>query len=191
MSLLAICGLAVCAVCLLRLGWAALKPLPEEMPARRGERIEDLLAQHARHFPQLRQALATLDADYVRQKASGEIERHVHADRQHVVEGFLSGLGEDFGRLERMSRMVQEMSPAESWIHQFQRAGSRFRFRASYRLASLRIGSARLESTDRLTRLTELLGNLSAQIEANMALLAAPSGDSAPQAAREPTTDLD
>src|ERR1700678_945736 len=128
--------------------------------------MEDLLALHAQHFPQLRQALATLDADYVRRKMSGEIERHLHQERRRVVETFLSGLAEDFGRLERLLRVVREMSPAEPWIHQFQRAGRRFRFRVHYRIASLQIQSARLQSTNRWARLTALVGNLSLQIEA-------------------------
>src|SRR5580700_5364455 len=77
MSLLAICCVAVGAIGLLKLGWTALKPLPEETVGRRQDRMEDLLALHAQHFPQLRQALTTLDDDYVRRKASGDMERHV------------------------------------------------------------------------------------------------------------------
>jgi hypothetical protein len=126
MNLLAICGVTAGAVGVLKLGWAALKPLPEVMGGRRQDRMEDLLALHAQHFPQLRQALATLDADYVRRKASGEIERNLHQERRRVDESFLSGLAEDFGRLERLLRVVREMSPAEPWMHQFQRAGRRF-----------------------------------------------------------------
>jgi hypothetical protein len=85
------------AIDLMTLGWAALKPLPEEMAGRRQDRIEDLLALHAQHFPQLRQTLATLDADYVRRKSSGEMEWHLREERRCIVERFLSGLAEDFG----------------------------------------------------------------------------------------------
>jgi hypothetical protein len=177
MNLLAICGMTAGAIGLLRLGWAALKPLPEEMGGRHQDRMEDLLARHARHFPQLRQALATLDADYVRRKALGEMERHLHQERRRIVGSFLSGLAEDFGRLECLMRVVREMSPADPWIHQFQRAGRRFRFRVNHRIASLRIHSARLQSTNRLARLTELVGNLSVQIEAGMARLVASASD--------------
>jgi hypothetical protein len=113
MSLLAICCVTVGAIGVLKLGWAALKPLPDEMGRRRQDRMEYLLARHARHFPQLRQALTTLDDDSLRRKASGEIERHLHEERRHVVEGFLTGLAEDFGQLERLLRVVQEMSPAQ------------------------------------------------------------------------------
>jgi hypothetical protein len=173
MSLLAICCLAIGAVGLFKLGWAALKPLPEEMHAGRGARMEDLLALHAQHFPQLRQALATLDDAYVRRKASGEIERHLRAERRPIVESFLAGLAEDFGRLEHLMKEVQDFSPAGPWIHQIRRAIARFQFRVNYRLASLQIHSARPSATNRLARLTELVGNLSVQIEASMARLVA------------------
>ena len=191
MNVLAICGVMAGAIGLAKLGWAALKPLPEELGGRHQDRMEDLVALHAQHFPQLRQALATLDADYVRRKMSGEIERHLYQERRRVVETFLSGLAEDFGRLERLLRVVREMSPAEPWIHQFQRAGRRFRFRVNYRIASLQIQSARLQSTNRLARLTELVGNLSVQIEAGMTRLDPSPSDQSSQMSRRSPVDPD
>ena len=180
MSLLAICCLTIGALGLLELGWAALKPLPEEMHAGRGERMEDLLTLHAQHFPQLRQALATLDDDYVRRKASGEIERHLRAERRRIVESFLAGLAEDFARLEHLMNVVHDFSPAGPWIHRIQQAVARFQFRINYRLASLQIYSTTPSSTNQPARLTELVGNLSVQIEASMArLVASPTGQSA------------
>jgi hypothetical protein len=180
MSLLAIWCVTIGTVGLLRLAWVALKPLPEETGERGGERMEDLLALHARHFPQLRQALANLDDDYLRRKASGEIERHLHAERKQIVDGFLTGLAEDFGRLERLIAVVQEISPAEPWMRQFERASSRFEFRVNYRIASLQIHSEKLQLRNRLTRLTELVGNLSVQIEASMARVVGAAGEHSP-----------
>ena len=169
MSLLAICCVTVGTVGLAQLAWVALKPLPEETGERGRERMEDLLALHAQHFPQLRQALANLDDENLRRKASGEIKRHTHAERKHIVKGFLAGLAEDFGRQERLLTVLQEMSPAEPWIRQWQPVVARFQFRVNYRIASLQIHSQKLQSRNRLTRLTELVGNLSLRIEASMA----------------------
>ncbi len=162
-------------------GWTALKPLPEETGGRRQDRMEDLLALHAQHFPQLRQALTTLDDDYVRRKASGEIKRHLHEERRHIVRSFLAGLAQDFGRLERLMRLVRELSPTEPWVQQCQRAGSRLQFRVNYRVASLAIHSARLQSTNRLARLAELVGNLSEQVEVGMARLVLSTAEQSPQ----------
>ena len=191
MSLLAICCVTVGAIGVLKLGWAALKPLPEEMGGRHQDRMEDLLALHAQHFPQLRQALATLDSDYVRRKASGELERHLHQERRRVVESFLGGLAEDFGRLERLMSVVQEMSHAQPWMHQLRRVGSRCRFRVNYRLARLQIHSERLHSRNRLARLTELVGNLSEQVEFGMAQLVLSASDQSPQMRSRSPADPD
>jgi hypothetical protein len=191
MNLLTICGATGGAIGLMKLGWTALRPLPEEMAGRHQDRMEDLLALHARHFPQLRQALATLDADYVRRRASGEIERHLHQERRRILQSFLSGLAEDFGRLERLMKVVREMSPAEPWPQQCRRAGRRCRFRVNYRIASLQIHSARLRSTKRLARLTELVGNLSLQIEAGMARLDPLAGERSPRMRQRSPADPD
>jgi hypothetical protein len=104
----------------------------------------------------------------------------LHAERKQIVEGFLAGLAEDFGRLERLMTEVQKMSPAEPWMQQFERAGSRFEFRVYYRIASLQIQSEKLQSRNRLARLTELVGNLSVRIEASMARLAGLGSEHSP-----------
>jgi hypothetical protein len=96
------------------------------------------------------------------------------------VKGFLTGLAEDFGRLERLMAVVQEISPAEPWMRQFERASSRFEFRVNYRIASLQIHSEKLQSRNRLTRLTELVGNLSVQIEASMARVVGAASEHSP-----------
>jgi hypothetical protein len=189
MSPLGICCITAGVIGLFELGRAALKPLPEEKQDGRGERMEDLLALHARHFPQLRQALATWDDDYVRRKASGEMERNLREERRLVVASFLSGLAEDFGRLGRLMQVVQKMSPTEPWMQQCRRAGPRFQFRVNYRIASLQIQSERTRSTIRLARLTELVGNLSVQIEASMAQLAARGGEQPSRMRQRPPAD--
>jgi len=191
MSLLAICCVTVGAIGVLKLGWAALKPPPEEMGRRHQDRMEYLLALHAQHFPQLRQALATLDDDYLRRKPSGEIERHLHEERRHAVESFLTGLTEDFGRLERLMSVVQEMLPAEPWMPHFRRADSRCRFRVNDRLARLPIHSERPQSRNRLARLTELVGNLAEQLQVGRARLVLSACDLSPQMRSRSPADPD
>jgi hypothetical protein len=189
MSLPAICCVTVGTVELAQLAWVTLKPLPEETGERGGERVEDLLALHAQHFPQLRQALANLDDDYLRRNASGEIERHTHVERKHIVESFLAVLAEDFGRLERRMTVLQEMSPAEPWIQQCERVLSCFQYRVNYQIASLQIHSEKQQSRNRLTRLTELVGNLSVRIEASMARVVQSASERSPSLRHRSPTD--
>jgi hypothetical protein len=76
--------------------------------------------------------------------------------------------------------VLETMSPAEPWIQKFERVGSRFQFRVHYRIASLRVQWEKLQSTNPLTRLTELVGNLSVRIEASMARLAGTASEPSP-----------
>jgi hypothetical protein len=91
------------------------------------------------------------------------------------------GTGGRLRRLERLMRVVREMSPAEPWTQQIQPVGRRFRFRFSYRIASLQIHSASLQSANRSARLTKLAGNLSVQIETGMARLDPSATGQSPQ----------
>jgi hypothetical protein len=114
MSSIAISCVAACVVCFLALAWLVAKPLPQETPTHAFDRIEGLLAQNARHFPQLCQSLAGLDRRYVLLTASEPVARH--------------------------------------WRHK-------------------RLQMLGLDYSNRITRLAELLANLSARSEANMARL--------------------
>jgi putative nucleotidyltransferase with HDIG domain len=131
--------------------------------------MEDLLALHAQHFPQLRQALRNLDDDDLRRKVSGETERHMHAERERIAEGFLAGLARDRGRLERLLTAVQKMSPASPGCSN---SSERGRVSNSVSISGSRpCGFIRKNCNQEnpLRRLTELVGNLAVRIEANLA----------------------
>jgi hypothetical protein len=127
--------------------------------------IENLLPSHTQHLPQLRQSLDLADRRYIRQKASKEIARKWRADRQKILRSFLSGVAQDFVRLERLASVVGCLSPDVPKNEEIRRAWLRFRFRISYRVLSMEIAAGRPCSMERLARLTELVGNLSANAE--------------------------
>jgi len=144
--------------------WLLGRPLPEERAD--GEKnIEDSLPSHTQHLPQLRQSLALADRRYIRQKASKEIARTWRAERQKILMSFLSGLAQDFARLERLASVVGSLSPDVPQPEKIRRAWLRLRFRISYRVLSLEIAAGRPCSMGRLARLTELVGNLSVNAE--------------------------
>lgn len=144
--------------------WLLGRRLPEEREE--GEKnIEDLLPSHTQHLPQLRPSLALADRRYIRQKASKEIARTWRADRRKILRSFLSGVAQDFVRLERLASVVGCLSPDVPRNEEIRRAWLRFRFRISYRVVSMEIAAGRPSSMGRLARLTELVGNLSAYAE--------------------------
>jgi len=155
---------------LLVIVWLVIKPLPNEtlQPA---AKIEELIPLHSPHFPQLRQALASADGQYIRRKTSKEVERQWREERRRILQAFLNGLVEDFVRLDRFARLVASHSEHFSRREEFERAWLGLRFRLGYRIMSMRIATGSLGSVAQMGRLTQLLGSFSARAEAAMARL--------------------
>ncbi len=170
MTLLAISALIPGIVFVLALAWLFTRPLPQESRAH-GEIPDSLPAEHAHHFPQLRHPLAGTDTPFVNRYASPQIEKHWRSDRQHVLQGFLLALGDDFARLQKLAVLACAMLPKKLARRRTVPLFLLLEFRANYRLASLLLRMRSPASTPRITRLAELLGNLSAHAEASMAEL--------------------
>jgi hypothetical protein len=147
--------------------WLLGRPLPEESAQGRNK-IEDLHPSHAKHLPQLRQSLASADTRYMRQKTPQEIGNVWRDDRRKVLRSFLSGVAQDYARLERLASEVDSLSARASKRAGFRKALFRVRFRTSYRVLSVEIAARRRCSMGRLTRLTDLVANLSADTETAM-----------------------
>ncbi|MGA7916336.1 MAG: hypothetical protein WCA00_13955 [Candidatus Acidiferrales bacterium] len=175
---LAILCVAASAVCLLVLAWLVARPLPQESFAQRAETFDGLLTQHAQHFPQLRHSLTGIDRPYVHLRAPQQSEKRWTNDRRQVLEGFLLALGDDFAHLEQLAALLRAMLPKESAPQANIPFSLKLQFRANYRIASLLLRLRSPACTSCITRLTELLGNLSVHTEASMARLAhAPAHD--------------
>lgn len=171
MSFVVVAFTVASAVALAAIGWLVLKPLPKEASAGLVNNIEELLPLHSRHFPQVRQALASADAQYVRRRASQETERMWREERRRILRSFLDGLAEDFARLDRLSRMVASLSPRFSRREEIERAWLSLRFRLNYRMTVLRISLGGPGSASQVSHMTELVANLSSRAEAAMTRL--------------------
>lgn len=171
MSLFAITCIAACVVSLLALAWCAARPLSQESPPHPGEPIEALLQQHALRLPQLRHSLADMNRRYVHRKATEQIEKNWRQERRRVVETFLLALGDDFARLEQLAALASAMLPQEFARQADIPASLQLQFRVNYRAAALLLSVGGLGCAGRITRLAELIGNLSMHTEANMSRL--------------------
>lgn len=170
MSGIVIAFAGVALLLLLVIVWLVIKPLPNER-LQPGAKIEELIPLHSQHFPQLRQALASADGQYIRRKTSKEVERQWREERRRILHGFLDGLAEDFVRLDQFARLVASHSEHFSRREEFERAWLSLRFRLGYRIMSMRIATGSLGSVTQMGRLTQLLGSFSARAEAAMARL--------------------
>jgi hypothetical protein len=171
MTLLAISSIAAAVVFLLALAWLLARPLPQETLAIHDGARDLLLSQHAQRLPQLQHSLAGTDTPYVKHYGSPQIEKHWRDDRQRVLESFLLALGEDFAHLEQLAALATAMLPKDSAPPGNTPFSLQLEFRANYRLAFLLLRMRSPACTPRITRLAELLGNLSARTEASLAKL--------------------
>ncbi len=140
-------------------------PLAEKM-----QPLEELKPFHCRYFPQVRQAISRDDQEFLRRAASATIRHTVTAERRRVVRLFLSGLREDFLRVDRLGRTVASLSPRVDRKEELERLWLGFRFRGLYRLVRLRlaVGGTPLPQ---LERLAGLVGSLAAKTERMMTAL--------------------
>ncbi len=171
MTLLAISIIAASIACFLAMAWLLARPLPQESLATYRDVPDGPPAEHVQHFSQLRHPLAGTDAPFVKRYTSPQIEKHWRDDRQHVLESFLRALGDDFARLEQLVAIANAMRPKELAQQRNVSLSLLLQFRANYRLALLLLRMGSPAFAPRITRLAELLGNLSTHTEASMAQL--------------------
>jgi hypothetical protein len=158
----------VCVPILIGLAWMAKSPLPQEISADPGEKIEDLFPLHTQHFPQLKQSLASTDEGYLRPKLSKDRERLWREERAKILESFLDGLAGDFGRVMRLGRLVDSLSSNAAKPDGIERFWLALRFRLQYRILSLWISGGGAVEIGQLRGLTESVGSLAAMVEADM-----------------------
>jgi hypothetical protein len=158
----------VCLPAIVAAGWAAWAPLPEESSADPADKIEDLLPLHTQHFPQLKQSLDSTDKQYIGSKLSGEMERVWREERVKILDGYLDGLASDFGRVVRLGRAVESLTPDSARGDELERRMLAMRFRLHYRILSVRILGGGAAAVWQLGRLTGSVGSLSALTEAAM-----------------------
>jgi hypothetical protein len=171
MSLVVVIFTALTLAITVMLVWLVGKRLPEESSLGLDSKIEDLVPLHTQHFPQLRQALDSTDSRYMKQKATGELRRQWREDRRRILRGFLTGLAEDFAKLDRLARTVASLSPKISRREELGRIWLNLRFRLNYRIVWIWLSTGGMGPVGRLSYLTSLLGDLSARAEAAMTRL--------------------
>lgn len=160
-----------CLAALLAIVWLACKPLPAESAPKLDGPVEELTALHSQRLPQLRQSLDPADTSYVQSRLSPAKERQWRRERRKIVREFLSGLAEDFARIDRLGRTVASFSPTFSRRQEIERIGLSLRFRVNYRILCVRLALGELESARQIAGLAELIGNMAARTEAAMARL--------------------
>lgn len=150
---------------LLALCWALWRPGKSRRFVPDGSQLESGGQCHVAHLPQIAQALAQADYQYLSQKASRKLQRRIRRERLRVALTFLAALREDFQNLLRMARVISVLSPEVVAAHEFERLRLTGAFAWRYQLTRWRLilGFAPMPQ---LKALTELVSGLSVRIEA-------------------------
>jgi hypothetical protein len=135
-------------------------------------RLENFLPRHYGYFPQVRQALSSVDKEYLDKVAPREVAQMALRERRGVARQFLAGLRQDFSNLERLARMVAALSPVISSDQETERLVLGLQFRLLYAWVWLRLSTGRVP-LGQLEHLTGLVGRLATRMEQAMAAVGA------------------
>jgi hypothetical protein len=155
------------AILLFGLGWALWKPRERKNLESDPRRLEQQDLRHTDYLPQIRQALAAADYDFLSKKASRGTQRRVRRERLNVALAYLDALRADFDNLLRMARAIAVLSPEVVVGHEFERLRltAEFAFRCQMIRWKLLTGMTPLAQ---LSGLSDLVSGLSVRLEQAM-----------------------
>jgi hypothetical protein len=155
------------AILLLGLG-LALRGLRRQRKLEGGPRwFEERDHRHVSYLPQIRQALAPVDYEYLSKRASRDAQGRIRHERLRVAHAYLAALREDFQSLLRMARVIAVLSPEVAAVEEFERLRLTAKFAWQYQMIRLKL-SAGFAPASQLDGLSHLVSALSVRMEAAM-----------------------
>lgn len=136
-------------------------------------------ARHYEYFPQIRQALSAVDAQYLLENAPAHVAKQALRERRAVARHFLQGLHEDFSNLVKLGRIIAALSPEVSREQETERLILSLKFQILYSLVWLRLATGILP-LQQLEHLTGLVGRLAKRGDEAMAAISALSAGQLP-----------
>jgi len=133
--------------------------------------VEKVLPVNCRHFPQISQLLSQEDIQFMRERAPHHIQTKWRYERRRILKQYLSGLGQDFGRLERLARLIAALSPEIRKRQEWEWFWLALQFHFSYRMVALKLALGSF-SSEGLAELTQMIAGLTSELENRMALIA-------------------
>ncbi|MGH9743292.1 MAG: hypothetical protein ACRD51_13190 [Candidatus Acidiferrum sp.] len=131
---------------------------------------EDSGRHHLTYFPQIRQAMAGEDFDYVASKSSARLMHRVRRERRKIALGYLACLRGDFLKLWRLARVIASMSPRVGVGQEFARLRLGLIFFLRYELLRLKFVCGFVPLPE-LGSLCEALSKLAVRLETAMSNL--------------------
>lgn len=167
MSLTLILFFGFVAILLVALGWALREPRKRRKLEADPRSLEERGPRHATYLPQIRQALAPADYEFLSKRASREVQRRVRRERRGVALAYLAALREDLQILLRMARVIAVLSPEVAAVEEFERLRLTAKFAWRYHMIRWKL-LAGLAPVPQLDALSDLVSGLSVRMETAM-----------------------
>jgi hypothetical protein len=145
--------------------WAVRKPLGGRKLEADPRVLEDVGQRHVDYLPQIRQALAAEDYEFLCEKLSSGAQKRVRRERRNVVRGYLEALREDFQGILRMANSIAALSPEVVAIQEFERLQLTASFSWRYQMIRWRLWAGWTPAAQ-LDGLSNLVSGLSVRMEA-------------------------
>jgi hypothetical protein len=134
--------LALIGVLLILFAWAIRRPgagaTTSSVPALVGI-LEKCERKHATYFPQIQQAFAKRDDEFLRKNGTREMARRVRRERLRVGLAYLNSLRTDFQNLLRMARIIAVLSPKVAAVREWERLRLTAEFAWRYQLIRIEL----------------------------------------------------
>jgi hypothetical protein len=166
-NLLLVMFSAVVLLLLILLFWLGRKPKKHREVAPSAGCLEQGERPHITYLPQVRQALARGDYDYLSMKASPRLARRVRQERRKIALTYLSLLRRDFQKLLRLARMIAVLSPEVAAVQELERLRLSVKFAWRCEMIRLRLFTG-LAPAPQLGHLSDMVSGLNVRIEAAM-----------------------
>jgi hypothetical protein len=126
--------------------------------------MDNLRPVHYQYFPLIRQAFSAADEEFLLQRVKPAVAREALRERRAVAIKFLTGLREDFTRLDHLARMVAALSPVLDRQQEFERLKLSVRFQVLYALVWTMLQTGNIP-VRQFEHLSGLIGHFADQME--------------------------
>jgi hypothetical protein len=154
-------------ILLLLVAWALWNPEGQKNFQTDTLSLEASVQHNLNYLPQIRQALASADYDFLSKKASPDVQRRVRRERLGAALAYLAALREDFHSLLRTARAIAVLSPEVAAVYEFDRLRLTAKFAWQYQMIRWKL-LAGLAPVPQLDGLSNLVSGLSVRMEAAM-----------------------
>lgn len=128
---------------------------------------DSLLPQHYKYFPQVCRALSVEDARFLESRATPAVRRSARRARRTVALQFLTGLRDDYHKLDRLARVLASLAPSANQRREVDRISLALKFGIRWRVVWLEIWSG-AAPVSQLQSMAGLIGGLAAQMQTSM-----------------------